>query len=514
MAETANQRLANYGKWTYRGAWALELTAALIGLSTGLVLGIQAYVSNGLSEPWTLILASAPFFMVALAELTKIPIATLLYAVSWIWKPILLLFLCALALITFETVVMGLERAATLRQKAHDDLVKQIEILRNENTALSATVTRLIETDEVAEAQMGIEQTTSLAINERKELQAQLDGLDKQITAGTASHEIESKTAQLRESEKKRETLITERDNRIKERVSEFERQRESFVSRILDAKNRGEQALASQLQQQLDKLKNPSYAITAEYEPLLKQQNAAITDLETQLRILQNEADKDASAQKADLSAARKKLVEKLAATNTKWEGQLQAARERLTQAQDTAANQDKEIALARLRQGEIDKQAAELDADRIDLARQDQVRRLAGRIYGLDPEKVSVEQASFVSTVWFGSLAALAALAGPLTAMVALALQNIGSGSGKESTLSRTLRRAIVSWRRKHSRNRKDTASAVPAERVIKEILYVPVLTNDPDQVRKAIARDLPKEVADLVRLSMKEPSLGNPS
>ncbi len=54
--------------------------------------------------------------MVALAELTKIPIATLLFSVRWVWKPILLVLLLLLALITFETVLMGLERATTLRQ--------------------------------------------------------------------------------------------------------------------------------------------------------------------------------------------------------------------------------------------------------------------------------------------------------------------------------------------------------------------------------------------------------------
>lgn len=512
MGDAASQRLANYGKWTYRGAWLLEITAALIGLATGLVLGIQAYLGSGLTEPWTLVLASAPFFMVALAELTKIPIATLLYAVSWPWKPLLLVFLAALALITFETVVMGLERAATLRQRAYDDLVKQISILQGENSALASTTTRLIETDEVGEAQKSIQEITGLASSERKNLQEQLEALDQQIASGTSSAALTSMQARLKEAEDTRSTLIAERDTRIRERVAEFQSQRESFVTRIREAKDRGETALAEQLQQQLDRLKNPGPEITREYAERLSRLNSTISDLERQVATAQKSAEKAAQATSEDLAAQRSTLVAQLAASNSKWENQLQTARTRLTEAQETAANQDKEIADARTRQGEIDKVLAELDARRIELAREDQVRRLAGRIYGTDPEKVTVEQASSISAVWFGSLAALAALAGPLTAMVALALQHIGSGPRAESRLSRSIRRALVAWRR---RLRKKTVSPTASEeRIIKEILYVPVLTNDPDLVRQAISSDLPKEVADLVRLSIKEAPVGSPA
>jgi hypothetical protein len=53
--------------------------------------------------------------------------------------------------------------------------------------------------------------------------------------------------------------------------------------------------------------------------------------------------------------------------------------------------------------------------------------VRRIAARIYGSKPETVTVDQAGFISVAWFGSLAVLAASVGPLTALVALSLQNI---------------------------------------------------------------------------------------
>jgi hypothetical protein len=515
MSESTRDRLANYGKWTYRAAWALEITAALIGLATGLIIGFQASVNAGGTEAVSLVLASAPFFMVALAELTKIPIATLMYAVSWAWKPILLVFLVSLALITFETVSMGLERAATLRQMPYNELVEEIGILQSESKSLAANVTRLTETDEVQLAQASIQQITELAQTEQSNLRAQLDALDQQMAGGASSASLLLIQNQMREAEDKRTAIIKERETRISQRMAEFERQRSSFETRILDAKNRGEESLADQLEQQLAKLKNPTAAITAEYDDRLAQLEVAIKEYDNRLRKIQESAQKDVDVRSKELTAQRRAIEDQIADSNRKWSTQLEAARERLTQAQLTTTNRDAAVSQAKERLTSIDKEIASLDGQRIALASEDQVRRLAARIYGVKPDQVTDEQASFVSVIWFGSLAALAALAGPLTAIVALALQNLNSTPRRESRLARSIRRAIVLWRSRHRPSRLvQSKKGTPEEKVIKEILYVPVLTNDPAQVRAAIAKDLPKEISDLVRLSIREEPVGHPT
>src|SRR5688500_14220088 len=123
-----NERLAHYGRWTYRGAWGLEIIAAAIGLATGLALGIQAYSSSETATTMELVLASAPFLMVALAELTKIPIATLMFVASWVWKPLLAVALCGLAMLTFGTVFLGLERAKDLREEEYNEFIQSIAV--------------------------------------------------------------------------------------------------------------------------------------------------------------------------------------------------------------------------------------------------------------------------------------------------------------------------------------------------------------------------------------------------
>ncbi|MER8613095.1 hypothetical protein [Mesorhizobium sp. M1216] len=52
------------------------------------------------------------------------------------------------------------------------------------------------------------------------------------------------------------------------------------------------------------------------------------------------------------------------------------------------------------------------------------------------------------------------------------------------------------------------------VPVEKVVKEILYVPLFTDDPEVLRKALDQDLPPEVSDLVTVSMKDRKSARPA
>ena len=44
------------------------------------------------------------------------------------------------------------------------------------------------------------------------------------------------------------------------------------------------------------------------------------------------------------------------------------------------------------------------------------------------------------------------------------------------------------------------------VPVDRVIKEILYVPVLTDDPEAIRRSLNDTLPNDMANLVKATFK--------
>ena len=142
------EKLEGYGQFTYRGAWALEIIAASMGLLTALILGMQAYQDSSSAVPLDAVLMAIPFVMVAFAELTKIPIATLLFVAPLIYKPFALLALVLLAGITFETVVGGLDTALSQRQEAFrkiesniDELEAKIASLRSEDSVEASSST-------------------------------------------------------------------------------------------------------------------------------------------------------------------------------------------------------------------------------------------------------------------------------------------------------------------------------------------------------------------------------------
>ncbi|MER9064481.1 hypothetical protein [Mesorhizobium sp. M0698] len=186
MQTVMSQKLASYGQWTYRGAWALEIAAAAIGLTTGVALGVQAFSASESVTAMDLTLASAPFLMVAIAELTKIPIATLLFSASWLWKPIILVFLLVLAGITFETVFMGMERAGALRQLRYEELVNKIDALEQEATKLASADELGRRADQVDQARSEIEQLTSLAEKSRATFQSQIAEANAELEGTTA----------------------------------------------------------------------------------------------------------------------------------------------------------------------------------------------------------------------------------------------------------------------------------------------------------------------------------------
>jgi stress response protein YsnF len=103
----------------------------------------------------------------------------------------------------------------------------------------------------------------------------------------------------------------------------------------------------------------------------------------------------------------------------------------------------------------------------------------------------------------------------------MVALALQRIAARGEvqSQSRLSSLIRRMLLRWRWRRVRTvevpvekivekevEKRVDVPVEIEKVVKEILYVPLFTDDPEVLRTALNQELPPDVAELVKLSMK--------
>ncbi len=520
ITDAFRQKLANYGVWTYRSAWGLEILAAGIGLTTGIVLGLQAFNSNESADATDLILASAPFFMVALAELTKIPIATLLFSAGWIWKPVLAFFLFLLAAITFETVFMGLERATTLRQLEYQEIVKEGYNLRTELSQIASDIVATESDQSVAKAQANVDEVANLAEDERLTISQQLAAAEKELEGQVVlSPEAAVLRDQLNDIEETRKTRIAEQKTDEAEAYARFIGQRDSYVERL-----RNENATEDQKRawtNELSRLVNPVPALKAKFEVQLSELDQRISETRAKYEVARSKMTEGTQLQRGLAESRRADLLLVLSNSDKKWAVEKDKARQALSDAQTSISERTKLLVEVRERQRVKRKQLEELEKKRISLARRDQVQRIASRVYGTNPEDVGPDKANLIALIWFGSLAGLAALAGPVTAMVALGLQRIGlatTGSMVQSPISRLLRRLLLSWRWKRTRTVKvevekpvekivevERRVEVPIEKIVKEILYVPLLTDDPEAVRKSLYESVPPEVADVVKVTL---------
>ena len=147
------------GKFLIRMAWAIEIMVAVIGVCIGLIMifgskqvdGEQIQTAADLAKynvtlnDFTIGLI---FLIVAVVELTKIPLATAVYySVRVFWRVVFLIALILVNVSTFETIVTGFERINRERTKIVDKLIVDYNSVKTkiENLSENARVTDLDE---------------------------------------------------------------------------------------------------------------------------------------------------------------------------------------------------------------------------------------------------------------------------------------------------------------------------------------------------------------------------------
>ena len=115
------------GKFLLKMAWTVEILVAVIGICIAIIVVINAQGTQNLEDlagrslKLNDITFGGIFFIVAIVELTKIPLATAVYySVRIYWKIIFLIGLLLVNVSTFETIVTGFERINRERTKIVD----------------------------------------------------------------------------------------------------------------------------------------------------------------------------------------------------------------------------------------------------------------------------------------------------------------------------------------------------------------------------------------------------------
>ena len=107
MSIKSDSHLMNdYSGKLFQLAWVLEISVVIVGLSISLIAATQNMESLSIAG---MIVAGGPFAIVAMTELTKIPLAIMIFYSKWS-KPLYILLALFISSITFETLFNGFER--------------------------------------------------------------------------------------------------------------------------------------------------------------------------------------------------------------------------------------------------------------------------------------------------------------------------------------------------------------------------------------------------------------------
>jgi len=133
------------GIFLLRMAWTVEIIVAIIGLFIGIIIIKNAQGSDTIGDIFDAgirlndLTIGLIFIIVAVVELTKIPLATAVYySVRLSWKIVFLIGLLLVNISTFETIVTGFERINRERTKVVDRLIVEYHSIKKQIFNLQA----------------------------------------------------------------------------------------------------------------------------------------------------------------------------------------------------------------------------------------------------------------------------------------------------------------------------------------------------------------------------------------
>ena len=507
-------RRRKIGQKLYVVAWVIEGIAVSAGLLIAVAIGMDAHhAAGGHGLSLDVVLASGGFLVVACAELTKIPVATTLVHARWTWKPVLFVLLALMSVITFETIFFSLERGFTMRMQAVERQRQAVEELEDERSRLMTDLARSKEaaTDTQVLLVGPADELRRRTAERVEELKAELATLDLNALP-PAALDLDRRIAERRQAiGDLRDLAKTERN----ERIDRFESQRESYLRRIEDARKAGDERSVRKWEQALEKLPYPK----KELDEIQKRHGVEISKVEAQIVELRQQRAALDITPSADLVARRRSLQERI---DEAYDDQRALEREqgaRAAERSEKAAARLDAVALTEERLRVVEKNLVPARAAYLELSELDQIYRIAAFWFGKAPAEIGSHEAKQVAAFWFGSIAALAALAGAATAILGEGLIRLSEPRPRQRRamgLAGLLRRLLLSWRWQRVRTVERFVAGPPVEKVVekivdkiverpvKEFIYVPLLTDDPDAVRSILERDLPRGVGEILKPS----------
>jgi hypothetical protein len=571
-------------KTLYVFAWVVEGFAVLTGLFIALMIGLDTlekivgtkYADNQpptTSDYINTIIAVLPFFLVAIVELAKIPVARATYkTVNKLWKTIFALTLVFLAIITFETSLNGFERNFSnltfVIEKYKDELdstvqnISELERQKVEAESLEASVIegnynkRRVElttdrdmqvtviTNRIAELKSSVKtETTEMYRQELKTLQDELQQkrtaknneisrltlqFEGQLTS--VQSELDVKRTDIRNAIYQKNDVINRvnvEKNKALENAGLFDS--ETGIKREFNLRTQALGKERSILESKLSEM-NLSIATNGISDTYNESLNSIESKYEKQFLEIQDaikskssEISKSIALVEADIKTSVDSLYEQQKSVEDKFEQQLLANNIERKRQFDLLKNNQAFIE-------DINSQLTPLQVSRVAIRSNinqevgtNQVYRITRSWTGAESSAdITRSQVAKTAVIWFGSLAAVVALTGILLALASCVIADKKMtviNTKKTSAFSKLLFsvRKYYVYRQKRALEPKirevhiekevvkEVIREVPVEKVVikevpkeiirKQIVHVPMYTNDKDLVDKY------NEASDLV-------------
>jgi hypothetical protein len=565
-----DKTLYSLGARLYYFAWFVEVIAVFTGLGISLMVGMDAF--NKIAEQKSSIdfgdyvntaISVFPFFLVAIVEISKIPVAgAAYYAKSRKWRIVFTATLVFLALITFETALNGFERNFTnltfVINKHKEELAttedriearlsdrikakeltaewieeqynkRRAELSEDRDTQSRSVQSKIIELNASLESEMvnslrdekkGLEaQLTALVVTQRKEIDQIQNSHSKQ--QNSLSSELSERRSQLVErinnAEKALAAAISHREKAITEAgffsegsVKKEQNKNVAAAEKRLNVLQKEFNGLTSSGQQN-----ELSSLLSNKLDTINKRYAGEIRNLRNQISAKSREISRATATKEQDVAAPRKMLQQELASIEAKFTKQQLANTEDRARLMDKLKNNQSHI-------DKLDELISELELKRTELrnlinreAGDNQVYRLTMSWTGAKTAAdVKRDEVAITAAIWFGSLAAVVALTGILLALASYVLQEDSRKPNEQRKKSRMFSKLVNSLRRFTAYRRKllrepniekvylekeipkEVIREVPVEKVVlqevpiqivkKEIVHVPIYTNDPSLV-----------------------------
>ena len=208
-------------------AWGVEVLAAIVGLMIAVLVILttaeeisRAGLSMGPSSYLDMFLGGLPFVVVAMVELTKIPLATACFiTTSAPWRMAFGFGLLLLSIITFETILNGFERNFTARTSVISHAKKLLQLTDDQIRQVGAEIADLSST---TDDQL------------RANLQADLEQIEREKNAALGDVDKQRDEA-LRQYGGEEARTKQEQIGRIDEDIRQIEARQTAELTRIND---------------------------------------------------------------------------------------------------------------------------------------------------------------------------------------------------------------------------------------------------------------------------------------